>query len=137
MGGSAVSVAFGVLTAGVAFFGTVPQRQAAAAHDPRSLGLRESEIRELLPEFGECNAMASARMLSLDEAVGCSQTYLRLKLVFVEGVDIESYRGLDASSRAEVNMEAYALFTEWRALSAAGRPVTSTGAHRPDPRLTP
>lgn len=60
-----------------------------------------------------CSEAARVRPLSRDEVDVCSAIYLGLKLSFLEGVTLDTYHGLDATSRARANREGYTAYRDW------------------------
>lgn len=62
----------------------------------------------------QCSDAASERMLSVDEAAVCVDTYLMLKLTFLPGADAVRFRTLSPATRALAHQKAYAAYRAWR-----------------------
>lgn len=65
--------------------------------------------------YSDCSAEATRRRLTNDEALACLDAYLRVKLSFLPGMDIERFLKLAPDARWEVNRRAYAAYVAWKA----------------------
>ena len=79
-----------------------------------------------LVHFLECSETARMHVLSLEEAANCLRTYMRIKLSFVPGVNLDDFESLSPSERAAVNLVGYRRYMEWRSRNAAAVEALAT-----------
>ena len=68
----------------------------------------------LLAAYEDCSHAAEVRLLSLEEATRCSETYLLLKLSFLPEIDIAEFKSLPPQERWEIQQRGYAALVAWR-----------------------
>ena len=68
----------------------------------------------LLAAYEDCSHAAEVRLLSLEEATRCSETYLLLKLSFLPEIDIAVFKSLPPQKRWEIQQRGYAALVAWR-----------------------
>lgn len=68
----------------------------------------------LLAAYQDCSREAEDRLLSLEEATRCSETYLLLKLSFFPEIDIAEFKALPPKERWEIQQRGYAALVTWR-----------------------
>lgn len=69
---------------------------------------------ERLDDYRLCSAVAATRMLGPDEAEPCLEAFLAVKLSFIAGMDVESYRALPVEDQIALNLTAYSAYRAWR-----------------------
>ena len=67
-----------------------------------------------LTEYLECSSEAEVRILSLSEALACTEALLFVKLSFVAGVDPASYRQMPIEDQIKISRRSYKAFSKWR-----------------------
>ncbi|SMX22517.1 hypothetical protein [Boseongicola aestuarii] len=68
----------------------------------------------LLSAYEDCSHAAEVRLLSLEEATRCSETFLLLKLSLLPEVDIAEFKSLPPQERWEIQRRGYAALVAWR-----------------------
>lgn len=96
----------------------------AAAQDSRqrNAGPDEADLRL----YFECSAVSKTRVLSFNEAQGCTRAYTRIKLSFVTGIGIDEFDALSSQEMAAVNRLGYKRYVEWRRQNAPQVDALST-----------
>ena len=80
-----------------------------------------------------CAQEAARRVLGFDEARVCATAYMRVKLAFVPGLELDDFERLPPEDRAAINRLAYARYVAWRAANPA---ETAAIADAPSPHST-
>ena len=108
LGGCILSVGAWGLAATVSF---APIKTGSVlAKDPHLVSPDEN----LLTSYELCSESAEFRVLSRAEAESCSEDYLKLKLSFLPGVELDQFRSLPAAEQWEIQQRAYFALLEWR-----------------------
>lgn len=87
---------------------------AGAQPDRHSAAPAETVRTHLYQDHLACSDAAAQRLLSWGEASACTDTYLRLKLTFLDGITQERYDRMPASDRVTANRKAYDAFRHWK-----------------------
>lgn len=76
------------------------------------------ETLALIASYFLCSEAAEVRVLDRSEVAACVETYNEVKLSFVPNIDTAQFLAMGASQRAEVNLQGYLAFVEWRTENA-------------------
>lgn len=87
--------------------------RAGAPETPASVAVAPDM--EVMETYTTCSAEAEHRLLSHSEAQLCLDAYLRLKLSFVPGMDMDRFRRLSIEERWKVNQQGYGAYVAWKA----------------------
>ncbi|MEM8633005.1 MAG: hypothetical protein AAGF74_17410 [Pseudomonadota bacterium] len=87
---------------------------ACAAVQAEAAEPNEQDRKTLHAYHENCMETAKYRFLTHPEWLKCNEAYLKLKLSFVPGIDLDSYQRLPAPARAEANRSGYTGYRVWR-----------------------
>lgn len=73
----------------------------------------EKERLVLYRQYAQCTSAAAERMLNSEDAAACSRVFLRLKLSFLPGSDIDRFESLSPATRAIGNAKGYSAYRAW------------------------
>ena len=76
------------------------------------------ETLALIAAYFLCSEAAEVRVLERSEVAACVETYNEVKLSFIPNIGMAQFAAMDASRRAEVNLQGYAAYSQWRSENA-------------------